>query len=349
MTRRRAGRRPRVLFRVAAGPRIGFGHLMRCRALANALGVPALLSIRGRGAAQRIACALGWRLLRGRSSLRGADLLVVDDPHPSAARAWLGRGARAGLATVAVQDGGAVRAGSRLASLIVDGSVSAGGLQHPRRRRNAARASGRPAPGPVRLLGTRYTLLDRRVIRARAARSRRARSRRPRILIALGGGSQLGPIVRPLVRAIARVVPSAAIRVAAGFSCRTRRLPRGAIWVRPSGGLTRELAACDAAIVAGGVTLYEACAIGVPAAALAVVPAQRRAVQAFARRGAVIDAGSAFAASDAPERAARALARLLNEDEARRRAAAARKLVDGRGALRVAARIRQLRRSDRHA
>ena len=37
----------RILFRAAAGPRRGFGHLVRCRSLARALGVRPLVALRG--------------------------------------------------------------------------------------------------------------------------------------------------------------------------------------------------------------------------------------------------------------------------------------------------------------
>ena len=42
-----------VVFRVAAGPRLGFGHLVRCRAIARALGVEPRVSIRGTAATRR--------------------------------------------------------------------------------------------------------------------------------------------------------------------------------------------------------------------------------------------------------------------------------------------------------
>ena len=110
---------------------------------------------------------------------------------------------------------------------------------------------------------------------------------------------------------------------------------------RPGTGLTQALVDCDVAIVAGGVTLYEACALGTPAVGLAVVPAQRRAIVEFASRGAVVDAG--LASDLTIERAARYAAQLLG-DERRRRATAARarKLVDGLGARRAAEHIRAL-------
>ena len=37
----------RILFRAPAGPRRGFGHLVRCRSLARALGVRPLIALRG--------------------------------------------------------------------------------------------------------------------------------------------------------------------------------------------------------------------------------------------------------------------------------------------------------------
>ncbi len=55
----------RVLFRAAAGPRRGFGHLVRCRSLGRALGVRPLVSVRGGRLAEHTAIALGCDVVRG--------------------------------------------------------------------------------------------------------------------------------------------------------------------------------------------------------------------------------------------------------------------------------------------
>ena len=96
--------RPRVLFRVAAGPRIGFGHLMRCRALARALDVPLVVSLRG-GAldASPSRQISGLRLARS-IDWKSIDAVVVDDPSAQQASPWLLRARSAGVFTLAVQD-----------------------------------------------------------------------------------------------------------------------------------------------------------------------------------------------------------------------------------------------------
>lgn len=316
----------RFLFRLAAGPRIGFGHLLRCRALARALHVRPLVSIRGGAGARRTARALGCDLAEG-TALSRIDLLIVDDPSPRHAHTWLLRAKRVGRPAATICD---LRIGSRAADLVVDGRVT-------------ARQSRR---GGSALLGTRFTVLDPQVARARAERRPHRAARRPRVLIALGGGSYIFAVVQPLVDDIARRCPGVVITVAAGFCPQTRLPLRGARWIDRPDGLTRDLAASDVAVVGGGVTLYEACAIGAPAVALAVVPAQRAAIRAFAARGAVIDAGALADGALAVGRTAAAVAGLLGDTPARRRrSTAARRLIDGRGALRVAARMRSLARN----
>jgi UDP:flavonoid glycosyltransferase YjiC (YdhE family) len=147
-----------------------------------------------------------------------------------------------------------------------------------------------------------------------------------------------------LVAEVARRCPRAVIHVASGFARATHRpLPGGARWITRRNGLARDLAACDVVVTAGGVTLYEACAIGAPTVAIAVVPEQRPAIAAFAARGAVIDAGE-LAGGDLTLRcAATAVTQLLRDHVARRRCSLlARRLVDGLGAHRVAARLQEL-------
>jgi UDP-2,4-diacetamido-2,4,6-trideoxy-beta-L-altropyranose hydrolase len=312
----------RFLFRLAAGPRIGFGHLMRCRALARALHVRPLVSIRGGADARSAARAAGCHLA-GRPALSGIDVLVVDDPSPRHARAWLVRARRAGSSTATIHDLGI---GSRAADLVIDGSVTA------RPRRGHA----------TTLRGVPFAVLHPDVAAARAQRRRLHVSARARVLIALGGGSHVFSVVRPLVAAIARHCPDATIAVAAGFSRQSRPALGGAVWIDRRNGLARDLARADVAVVAGGVTLYEACAVGVPVVAMAVVPAQRRAVAAFARKGAAIDVGALSDPGIAVNTGAAVAGLLEDPSMRRRRSMAGLRLIDGRGAHRIAATCRAL-------
>jgi spore coat polysaccharide biosynthesis predicted glycosyltransferase SpsG len=319
-----ARRAPQVLFRVAAGPRIGFGHLLRCRALSRALHTRPLVSVRGGAGARRTAQGLGCELTR--LAARRIDLVVVDDPSPVHAAVWLRRASRAGAPTATIHDLGV---GCHAADLIVDGSIT----------RVDARGGTRALCGP------QFTVLDPSVAAAREARGRRRVWRgRPRVLVALGGGSHVRGAAPALVAEIARRCPRAAIHVASGFARSARRpLPGAARWINRPNGLAGDLTTCDVVVTSGGVTLYEACAIGAPAVAIAVVPGQRPAIAAFAARGAVVDAGGFADGNLTLRRAAAAVALLLGDRVARQQCSRlARGLVDGLGARRVASRLRSL-------
>jgi spore coat polysaccharide biosynthesis predicted glycosyltransferase SpsG len=257
--------------------------------------------------------------------LTGIAAAIVDDPSARRAHAWLLKAKRAGLATVAICD---LASGSAAADLVVDGHVAAG-----------------PIEGlAARLHGPRFVVLDPRLLAARAKPRVRRASSRPRVLVALGGGAHVISFVEPLALDIARRCPNARISIAAGFSTGERPRVGAARWIARPDGLARDLAASDVAVVAGGMTLYEACAVGIPAVAVSVVPAQRPAIEAFAAQGAAIDAGMLPNGGDV-DRAGTAVALLLGDQSARRRlSAAGRHLIDGRGALRLATRLRALAR-----
>ncbi len=141
--------------------------------------------------------------------------------------------------------------------------------------------------------------------------------------------------------ALARRSPGLRIDVAPGFTSRRRPVLAGGRWIAPA-ALASTLAVADLAVVAGGLTAYEACALGVPAVAVAVVPAQQSTVRGLAQRRAVVDGGSLYDV-DAPARISRVAAALI-EAPARRHqlARVARLLVDGRGAERIAVALRRL-------
>jgi spore coat polysaccharide biosynthesis predicted glycosyltransferase SpsG len=201
-----------VVFRVAAGPRVGFGHLARCRAIAAALGIRPRLSIRGTAATRRAASALGVSVLAGSArevAARAIDVIVVDDPQPAAAQPWIAAARRAGVPVVLITDAGRH---AIAADLVVDGTVRA-------RRRGPGR----------RLAGPRFAIVDARIARLRAVR----RPIRGRVLVALGGGRHVRQHVTALVAALAEAVPTADIRVAPGFSTGPLpSLPRGR-WIAP--------------------------------------------------------------------------------------------------------------------
>lgn len=327
----------RVLFRAAAGPRLGFGHLIRCRALARALGVVPLLSLRAtartRAAAQRLGCTLADDGLQALRDGGPPCVLVVDDPSAEHAEVWVNAARRLTVPVATVHDLGL---GYVASDLGIDGSVR----PHPAMRHRH---------GDLR--GPCYAILDPDVGRWRAHRRELVEARR--VLIALGGGSYIFALAARLSETIAAAAPGVRIRVAAGFSD-VQRLPalRHAEWVTSSNGLGEELAHATVAVLAGGVSAYEACAIGTPAVALALTPAQGLTIRAFADAGAMLDGGSARSSRHLA-RLAGHVAHLVRDGRSQRRlAAAGRELVDGRGAYRVADRIRAIARpegSSRHA
>jgi hypothetical protein len=319
MTARRSVRGP-VLFRAAAGPRQGYGHLVRTTVLARALGVRPLVCVRGPAAATAAAARLGCRTIDGpaRDVLIAtcATLLVIDDPSAAQAAVWRRAAARLGVPVASVHDLGLAYVD---ADLTIDGSMVRPG----------------PAPRGPSLLGPRFALVAERARRRRAPHS-------PSVLIALGGGPR-ARLAIAIARAIRRARPEARIRVAGGLSASTPvRLPAGVRWLGPRRGLAGALARAAVAVVGGGVSLYEACCLGTPAVGVSVVAAQRPTVAGLAAAGAAVDGGSARHVS----RVAGAAVALLAD--ARRRARlsrAGRRLVDGRGPARVASALVRLERS----
>lgn len=304
----------RVLFLAAAGARRGFGHLVRCRSLARAMGVRPLLAIRGGQRVVETALALGCDVLPGAGvgvvARIQPDVLVVDDPVARKAAQWIAAGRRTGCLVVSIHDLGL---GCLDADLVVDGSVA----------RTARAADG------VTLAGTKFAVLDP-TLKQLPDRPRL----NTRVLISLGGGPRARRAAA-IADAIARVQPDAVIRVVGGFFSDLDGPTRDRItWVEAPRGLGDELSRTDVAVLGGGVSLYEACALGVPSVGVPVVRAQEPTVAAFERLGAAL---AAKRVSASPGAIARKTSRLLKDDVLRRRVTTkARRTVDADGASRVA-------------
>lgn len=310
-----------VLFVAAAGPRIGFGHLVRCGVLAGAMGMRPRVSLRATSTTRREARALGWHVHPTLPSILGTlmpALVVVDEPDARQARRWI-RAARAlHVPVAAIRDLGLHALD---ADLTIDGSLAAMGAHD------------------ADLQGPQFAILNPAILSLR----QQAQPRLPRrVVIALGGGAhvrQLGPELAARIRACA---PDVEVRLAPGFrTANPPPLPPGCAWLPPH-GLREELAAATLAVVAGGVTLYEACALGTPLVTLAVADAQRITTSAAAAAGAVIDASDADPRT-AVRRAASLATVLLGTGDVRAAlGSTAARIVDGHGTARAIAHLRAL-------
>src|SRR6185295_6743281 len=135
----------KVLFRAAAGPRRGYGHLVRCRSLARALNVRPLVALRGGRRVIETALALGCDVVTGRAtrvlSRLQPDVLVVDDPIAADSHRWMRAARRVGCLVVSIHDLGL---GCLDADLVIDGSIT----------KNARARHG------LTLAGPKYAVLD---------------------------------------------------------------------------------------------------------------------------------------------------------------------------------------------
>ena len=314
----------RVLFRATAGPRRGYGHLLRCRSLARAIGVRPLLSLRGPNQVTDVALRFGCDVVHGSAHrllrLMNLDVLVVDDPDPRAASKWIAAAQTLNIAVASIHDLGI---GCHDADLLIDGSIIRS-IDISRRRA---------------LTGPAFAIVDPRLKQlAGSARSRRG------VVVSLGGGPR-AEAACAIAEEIARRDPRVSVRVVGGFVSggppkRRRQRRPNVEWVGPSTNLAGELRAARVAVVGGGVSLYEACALGTPAVGVPVVDGQRPTVAGFVARGAAL--GRARAAV-VPRRVADDALRLLRHQRLRTFVMrAARRLIDGRGALRAARAIARL-------
>ena len=320
----------RVLFAVAAGPRVGFGHFCRSRSLARALDVPHVVAVCGTAATRRAIRATGattWPATPAAIGRFNPHLIVIDDPSRARAAAWVRHARRRSVPVASVHDLGLAHVAS---DIVIDASPV-----------------GRRAKPRAHLSGPIFTVLDP----LHSAPGIRRTSRLPgRVLIALGGGAHVRRFGAAFARAIALAIDGVEIVVAPGFSEAKRpALPAGARWLRTPDSLPDELCRCSAAVIGGGITLAEACALSTPVIGVAVTRAQRHTVRAFASAGAVIDGGTAPARTT-PDRVAAGVRRLFLggpavEDMTWR----AGRLVDGCGALRVADALVGLMGSKRRA
>ena len=332
----------RALFCAAAGARRGYGHLVRSLSFARALGVRPLIAVRGTQQARDVALGLGADVVaahatRAIRALR-PDVVVVDDPSTPHSQRRIDAARRVGALVVTIHDLGL---GCAEGDVVIDGSA-------------ASPVSARP--GRVSLVGTKFAILGEQYSRPRGPVGRalsgspggphKARPtilKKRQVLIALGGGPHV-KTAEAIARAIVAADPRARVRIAGGFVARPRKVAPRVTWVAPRRGLAPELAGADVAVVGGGVSLYEACAMGVPAVALPVVGGQVPTVRAFAKRGAAIGLDRVGFDGGAGVRAAAAQAvALLNSPH--QRAALARRstrLVDGQGASRAAAAVAAL-------
>lgn len=154
------------------------------------------------------------------------------------------------------------------------------------------------------------------------------------VLVATGAADTAGAGAG-MAAALVALLPATEVRMAVGrWSAPT--VPPGVVPVRTETGLGPALAGADVVVTAAGVTLLESLALGRPTVAVVLAENQRQAAAGAEAVGAAI-------VTDVHD-AATAAAALAGDLEGRRSlSAAARHLVDGRGARRVAEAILDLR------
>lgn len=324
----------RVVVRADASPTIGIGHLMRCLALAQAL--------RDAGDAVTLVTTPDAGALLGPWHGEGATAVVISSQIGSAEDAETTRAmVRDVDAAWLVLDGYAfhadyrakVRDASRL--MVIDdhavGPIDADAVTNG--NLYATESMYDRSAGSL-LVGPRFALL-RREFRAPTS----ADVVRAGILLSLGGADPDDRTV-PLLRALAarglhgRVVIGP--RHLGADIVRATAIELGWDAMEAPDEMAPLLRSCEVAVVGSGTTTLEVMAVGTPMVAVPIAENQAPVAAALERLGL-----AAVANASDPEGAAAAAAALM-VDPARRTEMGQRgpTLVDGRGALRVAAEMR---------
>lgn len=308
----------RIGLHADGGPGVGLGHVGRCAALAQAylsLGAkPVFVDVPA--ACVPWLSARGFRCASSRS--RRWDLLVVDSYRLRPA-VWE-RLRRRGTRSLVVDDLGRF-AGN--CDWLLNGHAYAPSLRF------------RARPGAGMMLGPDYIPLRREYWRS--APRRRASARLRRVLVTLGGVSARRAVEIGI--AAATTLPHAKITVVLGPLSGVRGLPPpppNLEWRDQVPSLRPLLLKADAAVCAGGQTLYEAACVGTPALGVRLAANQDGNLSSLGAAGTILPLPGPGARGFST--VLRAGLRRLDRSPRLRAgmSAAGRSLVDGGGALRVA-------------
>lgn len=298
----------------ADGGPAGLGHLGRCAALGQAfkaLGHPAVF-VDAPAPCRPWLSALGFQTAPlGRTHF---DVIIGDSYRFTPAH--LARLRRQARTLLLIDDLGTMKAAC---DFILNANLDAAALRY----------AAPPAAG--RLLGPKF--LPLRSEYWRAPRPRRASPVMRRLLISLGaaGASELAARA---ARAAAKALPRAQITAIIGPFDAMPAPVEGVRFLRGVKSLKPLLESSDAAVLAGGQTIYEAAFTGTPMILFT------RAANQSSQAASMISSGAALGLGSAPTAFERRLGPALRALTARRRALMSRSgsgLVDGRGARRVAA------------
>lgn len=201
------------------------------------------------------------------------------------------------------------------------------------------------------LLGTEYVPLRREFGQA----SYQVRDRAERILITTGGSDKYdltGKILEyvldfPGTEDLEYCVVSGAYN---RYLTHLRDLEKNNVKVQVYSGVSNMLElmqSCDIAVTAGGTTMYELCAVGVPIVCFSFVDNQQKIVEGFRRREIVCYGGDYLRQGEKLiKEVADHIVLLRNNAQLRRTySLRQRSLVDGQGAMRIARRLQTLAQS----
>jgi UDP-2,4-diacetamido-2,4,6-trideoxy-beta-L-altropyranose hydrolase len=338
----------RIALRADASPTIGFGHVARCLALAEALvhngHAVALIGAEPPAALRALASQIGVSHLDVSASGQradaaasleaigrwgGADVCLVD--HHALGRGWESAAREAGCAVAAIDDLGR----EHDCDLLIDANA---GVTEDNYR-------GRVDPGTWLLLGPRYAMLRRGFREGHEQVG--VRRQIEHILVSYGGTDPTGETAKAIeaVATLDGVTVEVAVTSAQPQLDRVLALAADVAHLKlhvDRNDLERLLADADLVLGAAGISALERACLGVPSVATIVADNQAPGAAALADAGVILLLGEA--ATVTPARLCAVVEGLRAcPDALARMSARGPALVDGRGAERVAAALTSLR------